>query len=480
MVGLKASLFVAIVLLCAAELPEEDDVLVLDQSNFDEALNANPDLLVEFYAPWCGHCKKLAPEYAKAAAALKARDPPIRIAKVDATANTDLAGKYGVRGYPTLKYFVEKNPTEYTGGRTEADIISWIVKKSGPAYRKVNAAELKETIERNAVVLVLFADEATAEFEKIAKSVDKVEFVVSTDPSALDSQEAKTGDLVLFKNFDDRKTVYTGDATAIEGVINWINVSKRPSVMPFNDEAIEFIFRNNNPALFLFRTEAQAATYQDLLNQLSTKLKGVIALSYADLSQESNKRLGDYLGLKAEQQPLAFLVDTRDPLKKFKYEGELTAEGIADFAGKWKSNTLKPSLKSDPIPSDPYDGAVRVLVGKNFADVVYDTTKDVFVEFYAPWCGHCKNLAPEYEKVAETFQSNDSIIVAKMDSTTNEVEGVTVSGFPTLKFYPANNKAGVDYRGERNEQGITEFIRQNAVSAKSVPQEQDQEKKDEL
>jgi protein disulfide-isomerase A1 len=129
----------------SAELDE--GVLVLTDANFDEELAKHEYLLVEFYAPWCGHCKSLAPEYIKAAAKLVKNDPPYYIAKVDATENKVLAEKFAVRGFPTLIFFKNGNKIEYNGGRTENDIVNWILKKVGPPSSEASCPGLKEKVD---------------------------------------------------------------------------------------------------------------------------------------------------------------------------------------------------------------------------------------------------------------------------------------------------------------------------------------------
>jgi len=96
------------------------------------------------------------------------------------------------------------------------------------------------------------------------------------------------------------------------------------------------------------------------------------------------------------------------------------------------------------------------LVGSNFEEVALDATKDVLVEFYAPWCGHCKQLAPVWDKLGEAFEDNEKVVIAKMDMTVNELENVKVSGFPTIKLFSAGGNKEVDYDGGRT---LEEFIK---------------------
>ncbi|CAG9315004.1 unnamed protein product [Blepharisma stoltei] len=97
-----------------SQIFEVDSVWILDDMNFKQALKLQKNILVEFFAPWCEHSKKLAPEYSKAAFTLKSRNPPVYIAKVDATANPIITEIYGVTGYPTLKLISEEGSINYS------------------------------------------------------------------------------------------------------------------------------------------------------------------------------------------------------------------------------------------------------------------------------------------------------------------------------------------------------------------------------
>ncbi|OMJ69229.1 hypothetical protein SteCoe_33102 [Stentor coeruleus] len=100
---------------------------VATDSNLDEILSTNPYVMVEFYAPWCGHCKRLQPEYEKAAEIVGDRAV---LAKIDATTEKKSASNYNIQGYPTILWFEnEEMKEEYEGGRSAEEISSWVLER---------------------------------------------------------------------------------------------------------------------------------------------------------------------------------------------------------------------------------------------------------------------------------------------------------------------------------------------------------------
>lgn len=85
-------------------------------------------------------------------------------------------------------------------------------------------------------------------------------------------------------------------------------------------------------------------------------------------------------------------------------------------------------------------------------------TKLIFRFVYFSRCGHCKQLAPIFDQLGEKFKDDDSVLIAKIDSTANELEHTKITSFPTLKYYKKGDNAVVDYNGERTLEGFVKFI----------------------
>jgi len=144
----------------------------------------------------------------------------------------------------------------------------------------------------------------------------------------------------------------------------------------------------------------------------------------------------------------------------------LTVDKLQTFITQFKDKKLQPFFKSEEIPTDN-SHPVRVIVGKNFESVVMNNEDDVLVKFYAPWCGHCKKLAPIWDDLATELKNVKNLVIAKFDATANEVEGVDVRGYPTLKWYPKGGKtAPVDYEGERDLEGFKKWLSEHSEAYK--------------
>jgi len=130
---------------------------------------------------------------------------------------------------------------------------------------------------------------------------------------------------------------------------------------------------------------------------------------------------------------------------------EFTSENVGKWIDGLSDGTTTTFKKSEEIPED--DGsAVKTLVGKNFNTI---KGKNALVEYYAPWCGHCKSLAPIYEELAENFKGKD-VVIAKIDATANYIEE-NVTGFPTLIWYGADGSS-MTYEGGRSLNELKDFV----------------------
>merc|ERR1712193_557458 len=450
--------------LALAEIKKEEGVLVLTNDNFQEAVDGNEFILVEFYAPWCGHCKALAPEYAKAAGILAEKDSPIKLGKLDATEESKTAEKFEVRGYPTLKFFKKGKPVEYGGGRTAETIVSWVEKKTGPPAKALAGADdAKAFVEgKNVAVIGCFSDETTdgaKAFLGAASSMDDIPFGITGDEAVCSEHGVSGEGVVMVKTFDDGKAVLTEELTE-ENIAKFVSSESLPLVIDFNHETAQKIFSGEVKSHFLMFSSAKADDHEDKLEKmrsLAKNNKGKMLFVTINTDEEDHKRILEFFGITESELPTYRAIKLGEDMAKYKPEDD-KFENAEQFVTDFMDGKLKQHLMSQEIPEDWDKEGVKVLVGKNFHEVAMNVEKDVLVEFYAPWCGHCKQLAPIWDKLGEKYADHPSIVIAKMDSTANELEEVKVQGFPTIKLFKKGTNEIVDFDGERTEAGFTKFL----------------------
>jgi len=485
---------VAIVLLAicalawAEEIKEDEGVLVLTKDNFEKAIADNEFVLVEFYAPWCGHCKALAPEYAKAAQQLSEEKSDIKLAKVDATEESELAEKHGVRGYPTIKFFRSGTPSEYQGGRQAPDIINWLKKKTGPPAVNLDSADTaKAFIEKDEVVVIgFFKDqnsEAAKTFIEVAKTIDDVPFGITSSEDVFSDNKVDKDSIVLFKKFDEgRNDLDAAGATAVT-INEFIAGNQLPLVIEFTQDSAQKIFGGEVKNHLLFFISAKADDFQDKLTAYkaaASNFKGKVLFIYLNIDDEDNLRILEFFGLKTEECPAVRYISLGEDMTKYKpTTDDLSTDAVKGFVQDVLDGKVKPHLMSEDVPADWDAKPVKVLVGKNFNEVARDKGKNVLVEFYAPWCGHCKQLAPIWDELGEKFKDNADIVVAKMDSTANELEDIKIQSFPTIKFFPKDSEEMIDYNGERTLDAFAKFLESGGKEGAGAADEEEEDEEEE-
>ncbi|CAO2835302.1 unnamed protein product [Amaranthus hypochondriacus] len=296
-------------------------VIDLDDSNFDSAISSFDYVFVDFYAPWCGHCKRLSPELDAAAAMLAGLEKPIVIAKVDADKYRKLGDKYEIDGFPTLKLFMHGVPIDYNGPRKADVLVRFLKKFVAPDVSILDSdtaiSNFVEAAGPSFPIFIGFGMNESVISKLAIKYKKKAWFSVAKDfsDSVMESYDFdKVPALVsLYPTYDERNIFYG----------------------PFDDQFLEeFIKQNlfplclpmNHDTLKLLRDEERKIVLTFVEDENDDKTKKLIKLLKAAAS--ANR---DYLFAYAGLQQFEDFVETFEINKKTKLPKMVVWDGDEEY-----------------------------------------------------------------------------------------------------------------------------------------------------
>ncbi|KAI9205881.1 thioredoxin-like protein [Polychytrium aggregatum] len=229
-------------------------------------------------------------------------------------------------------------------------------------------------------------------------------------------------------------------------------------VIALTPKTFDTVIDGSKPALVEFYAPwcghcKQLAPIYDELGDLYEKYKDQVVIAKVDA--DAHRDLGSRFDIKGFPTLKWFPKGSTTPEN---YEGSRDVESFIKFIG--DKTGVAPKIKTP-------ETFVKALTASSFDEVVLkDDKTHVLVEFFAPWCGHCKNLAPIYEKLAKTFAPQTNVIIASVDATKEPAlaQKYNIAGFPTIKFFSAADNEPVDYNGGRTEEDFVQFLNENTGS----------------
>lgn len=408
----------------------------------------------------CGHCKRLKPEFERAATLLKANDPPVALAKVDCTeGGKDTCGRFQVSGYPTVKIFRNGEVSQdYNGPREANGIVKYMKAQVGPASKEVkNEAELKALLEKPEVVVINYDKSNDDVFQKVANSLrETVAFGHMDSDKGLVLHRPKH----LQSKFEPSELKYDGKMDK-DSITTWIKANYHGLVGHRTpDNAREF----KEPLVNVYYDVDYVKNVKGTnywRNRVMKVAQNFKTLNFAVASKDDFAHEASEFGLDVNmaEKPKVAIKSSKG---KFVMSDDFDMPAFEKFLKDYEAGNLEAYMKSEPVPET--QGAVKVAVAKNFEELVTKSTKDVLVEFYAPWCGHCKKLAPVYDELGEKMEG-ENVEIVKMDATANDVpSGFDVRGFPTLFWIPSDTKKPVSYNGGREVDDFVKYIAEKATN----------------
>merc|ERR1719329_1578358 len=274
-------------------------------------------------------------------------------------------------------------------------------------------------------------------------------------------------------DFEDKAIAYPGkgsNAFTSEQVLTWVQEKRMPALIPGVQENEKFFLHEIDPGNGLVVLFGGAKNIRKDMHQLAVEFIGKEKrLKWVHAKKDDfGEGIAKNVGLKTSDFPELVIWEfgeTEDDDKVFRFSqtgSELGKAAVESFVENWRVGEL--SADKDPVV---------VLTSENFEKEIIKKSANVLVKFYAPWCGHCKALAPTYKALAKHYEKDDSVIIAKMDSTKHSHPSAEIKSYPTIKLYAQGQKSDpidLEFKANRDIEGLIDFIEKNR-KAKSKKQD---------
>ena len=260
---------------------------------------------------------------------------------------------------------------------------------------------------------------------------------------------------------------YTGEETP-EGIAEWINDRtgaglvaklKENMLVPLTDTTFDPVLQSVSMGIVVLlhapwcgHCKRVMPTFNKLADELR-QLRAKVLITTVDATAE--KTIGRKF--KVEGYPTIMYVDKYGG--HVEYSGDRSLESLTEFTYK---------QIGEQVPGEE-PTAVTIIRDANFDDILKKNTAGMFIKFYAPWCGHCKRMAPAYEQLGDHFSKND-VLIAKLDATkhngaADRFQGI--SGFPTLLWLApgAEPSTAEKYKAGRDFEAMKKWVEYKTSSA---------------